>query len=86
VAQARALFEGGATRGEVAKVLRVPPFVARKLEEQGSRLSEEDLERALALVLGLERGLKGGSDLGDELQVELAVLKLSEPSVSRPGA
>jgi hypothetical protein len=40
-------------------------------------MSDEDLERALALILDLERGLKGGSDLGDELQVELVVLKLS---------
>jgi DNA polymerase-3 subunit delta len=78
VAQARTLFERGASQGEVAKELRVPPFVARKLEEQARELGEEDLERALALILDLERGLKGGSDLGDELQVELAVLKLSE--------
>jgi DNA polymerase III subunit delta len=40
-------------------------------------MDERDLERALALVLDLERGLKGGSDLTDELQVELEVLKLS---------
>jgi DNA polymerase-3 subunit delta len=78
VAQARTLFEGGASQGEVARELKVPPFVARKLEEQASGLGEEDLERAFALVLDLERGLKGGSDLGDELQVELAVLKLSD--------
>jgi DNA polymerase-3 subunit delta len=78
VAQARTLFERGASQGEVAKELRVPPFVARKLEEQARELGEEDLERALALILDLERGLKGGSDLGDELWVELAVLKLSE--------
>ncbi|MDQ3793934.1 MAG: DNA polymerase III subunit delta, partial [Actinomycetota bacterium] len=77
VARARALFARGVSQGEVAKELKVPPFVARKLEEQGSGMSDEDLERALALVLDLERGLKGGSDLGDELQVELAVLKLS---------
>jgi DNA polymerase-3 subunit delta len=78
VAQARALFERGASREEVARELRVPPFVARKLEEQARvLLGEADLERALALVLDLERGLKGGSDLGDGLQVELAVLKLS---------
>jgi DNA polymerase-3 subunit delta len=77
VAQARALFERGASRGEVARELRVPPFVARKLEEQARGLGEEDLERALALVLDLERGLKGGSDLSDDLQLELAVLKLS---------
>jgi DNA polymerase III subunit delta len=77
VGRARTLFERGASQGEVAKELKVPPFVARKLEEQASRLNEEDLERALELVLDLERGLKGGSDLGDTLQVELAVLKLS---------
>ena len=77
VARARALFERGASRREVAGELKVPPFVARKLEEQARGLDEEDLERALTLVLDLERGLKGGSDLGDELQVELAVLKLS---------
>jgi DNA polymerase-3 subunit delta len=41
-------------------------------------MDEEDLEKALALVLDLERGLKGGSDLGDELQVELTVLRLSD--------
>jgi DNA polymerase-3 subunit delta len=77
VARARALFERGASQREVAGELKVPPFVARKLEEQARGLGEGDLERALALVLDLERGLKGGSDLGDELQVELAVLKLS---------
>jgi DNA polymerase III subunit delta len=77
VARARALFARGASQGEAAKELKVPPFVARKLEEQARGLGDEDLEDALALVLDLERGLKGGSDLGDELQVELAVLKLS---------
>ncbi len=76
LARARSLFEGGASRSEVASTLKVPPFVAKKLEEQNS-MSEEGLENALALVLDLERGLKGGSDLGDELQVELAVLRLS---------
>jgi DNA polymerase-3 subunit delta len=78
VARARSLFEKGASQREVASELKVPPFVARKLEEQARGLGEEDLERALALVLDLERGLKGGSDLRDELQIELAVLKLSE--------
>ena len=78
VSRARALLERGASQREVASELKVPPFVARKLEEQARRLGEEDLERALALVLDLERGLKGGSDLDEEVQVELAVLKLAE--------
>ena len=77
LARARALFARGTSHVEVARELKVPPFVVRKLEEQARVASDEDLEEALGLILDLERGLKGGSDLGDELQVELAVLKLS---------
>jgi DNA polymerase-3 subunit delta len=77
VARARALLEAGAPRKEIAGILKVPPFVARKLEEQGSKLGEEDLERALALIQDLESGLKGGSNLPENLQVEMTVLKLS---------
>jgi DNA polymerase-3 subunit delta len=77
LARARSLFEEGTSRTEVASALKVPPFVAKKLEEQTRRMDEGDLERALALTLDLEGGLKGGSDLADELQVELVVLKLS---------
>ncbi|HEY6714492.1 MAG TPA: DNA polymerase III subunit delta [Rubrobacter sp.] len=80
VARARALIERGIPRKEIASLLKVPPFVARKLEEQGRELDEEDLERALAQVQDLESGLKGGSDLSDELQVELTVLGLCEAS------
>ena len=77
LARARSLFGGGASRSEVASEIKVPPFVAKKLEEQARRMDEGALERALTLVLDLESGLKGGSDLADELQVGLAVLKLS---------
>jgi DNA polymerase III subunit delta len=78
LARARSLLEEGASRPEMASTLKVPPFVARKLEEQARKMGEGDLERALALALDLEGGLKGGSDLGDELQVELAVMGLSK--------
>lgn len=77
LARARALFEAGTPRSEVASQLKVPPFVARRLEEQSRALDEEALEQALILALDLEGGLKGGSHLGDDLQVELTVLKLS---------
>jgi DNA polymerase-3 subunit delta len=78
VARARALLERGTPQKEVASQLKVPPFVAHKLEEQGRKLDDRDLDRALALIQNLESGLKGGSDLSDELQVEMTVLKLSE--------
>ena len=80
LARARAIFEEGAGRSKVTSELKIPPFVARKLEEQGSRISEDDAERALEFVLYLESGLKGGSNLGKELQMELAVMNLSEAS------
>ena len=77
LARARSLFEEGTPRTEVASLLKVPPFVAKKLEDQAGRTEEGDLERALDLTLDLEGGLKGRSALADELQVELAVLKLT---------
>lgn len=77
ISRASALFERGVPRSEVAKDLKVAPFVAKKLEEQGRKLSEKDLERALSLILDLERGLKGGSNLSEPLQVEMAVVSLS---------
>jgi DNA polymerase III subunit delta len=80
VARSRALIERGTPQKEIASQLKVPPFVARKLEEQGRKLDEQDLERALAQIQDLEGGLKGGSHLSDELQVEMTVLTLSEES------
>ena len=77
VARARALLQRGLPPRELAGELKVPPFVVRKLEEQSRRLDEEETARSLEIILDLERGLKGGEDLDDEFQVELAVLKLS---------
>ena len=77
VARARALTERGTPQREVASMLKVPPFVARKLEEQAHAMDDAALERALETVLDLEKGLKGGKELDDGLQVELAVLRLS---------
>jgi DNA polymerase III subunit delta len=78
VARARALLDRGTPRKELPSRLKVPPFVARKLEEQGNKLDEQNLERALTRIQDLEGGLKGGSELSDELQVEMIVLDLSE--------
>jgi DNA polymerase-3 subunit delta len=77
VARTAALRERGTPPKEISSRLKVPPFVARKLDEQARRLDEETAERAPALILDLEAGLKGGSSLRDGLQLELAVLKLA---------
>jgi DNA polymerase III subunit delta len=77
VARARALIDRGTPHREIASILKVPPFVARKLDEQGRMLEDEDLEYALATIRDLESGLKGGSNLPENLQVEMTVLKLS---------
>ncbi|CAN5891179.1 DNA polymerase III subunit delta [soil metagenome] len=77
LARAKSLAQSGTASGELAKELKVPPFVVRKLVEQGRRMSSDDIERALEVILDLESGLKGGDPLPDELQVELAVLQLA---------
>lgn len=77
LARSASLRERGTPPKEIASVLKIPPFVVKKLEEQGRRLGEKDLERALETVTELERGLKGGSDLPDILQMERALLELS---------
>ena len=77
LARAKSLAHRGTPAGELAKDLKVPPFVVRKLEEQGRRMRDEDIERFLEEILNLESGLKGGQNLPDELQVELAVMKLA---------
>ncbi len=76
LARSRALLGRGVPAGELARELKVPPFVVRKLEQQGRLLDEGEAERALERILDLERGLKGGKELTDELQVELAVQAL----------
>lgn len=77
LARAGALSGRGTPAPELAKELKVPPFVVRKLHEQGRKMGERDAELALETILALESGLKGGQDLTDELQMELAVLKLA---------
>src|SRR5215207_8207207 len=79
VARARALRDRGTPQKEIASLLKVPPFVARKLDEQGRNMNDEDIEGALARIQDLESGLKGGSGLPDEFQVEMTVMKLSGP-------
>ena len=77
LARSEALSGRGIPAPELAKELKIPPFVVRKLQEQGRRMEEGDIELALETILELESGLKGRRDLGDKLQVELAVFKLA---------
>lgn len=77
LARAASLSDRGTPAAELAKELKIPPFVVRKLQEQRRRMNGGEAERALEEILNLESGLKGGRDLGDELQVELAVLKIA---------
>lgn len=77
IARAKSHISRGTPRPEISKELKVAPFVAKKLDDQSRRFSDDDIERALAIVLDLERGLKGGSELPEAMQVELATLRLT---------
>ncbi len=82
VGRALDLVQEGAAPRELAGQLGVPPFVARKLAEQARNLNPADIERALSVLLALESGLKGRSDLEARLQVELATIELCRERAS----
>ncbi|WP_273887047.1 DNA polymerase III subunit delta [Rubrobacter naiadicus] len=82
VGRALALVGEGAAPRELAGQLGVPPFVARKLAEQARNLDPAGVERALSVLLALEGGLKGRSDLEARLQVELATIELCRERAS----
>lgn len=64
VARCVGLREGNerVREGEVAQVLSVKPFVAKKALAIASRLDEERLRQLLASILRADRAIKGGGD------------------------
>jgi DNA polymerase-3 subunit delta len=75
---ARRLEEEGLTAAEAAQRLGMKPYPAQKLYAQVRNFSERDLDDAVIRLAELDHALKGGSRLANELELELALVELTE--------
>jgi DNA polymerase III delta subunit len=75
---ARRLEEEGLTAAETAQRLGMKPYPAQKLYAQVRNFSEHDLDDAVIRLAELDHALKGGSRLANELELELALVELTE--------
>jgi DNA polymerase III subunit delta len=74
---ARRLEEEGLSPQEAASRLGMKPFPAQKLYAQVRNFSERELDDALIRLAELDRALKGGSRLANEVELERALVEIT---------
>jgi DNA polymerase-3 subunit delta len=83
--QIRMVFAAKSARGDVAGTLGVPPFIARKYEEQARRIGEDRLRAAYRGLARLDAEFKGGEP-GSKLAYESPYLVLQRWILDTCGA
>lgn len=73
--RAAELCDAGVSEGQLAKELRVPPWLAKKIAAQARRADRERLERALCAFADLEVQMRGGECVDDESGLTLALAR-----------
>ncbi len=75
IRRAWALLEEGRSSQDIASLLRVPPFVAKRMAAQARGLDAERLERITAGLADLDYAIRGGGkvDTGTALTLTLAL-------------
>jgi DNA polymerase-3 subunit delta len=76
---AHRLEERGLSSADAAKELRIKPYPAQKLFGQVRNYSAEELDAALIRLAELDHALKGGSRLANELELERALVEITQP-------
>ena len=77
---ARRLEEQGVTSSDAASKLGLRPYPAQKLFAQVRNFSERELDDAVVRLAELDRALKGGSRLANELELERALVDITARS------
>jgi DNA polymerase-3 subunit delta len=77
--QAHRLEAAGLSHAEAASKLGIKPFPAQKLYAQVRNFSAGELDAALIRLAELDHALKGGSRLANELELERALVEITEP-------
>jgi DNA polymerase-3 subunit delta len=89
VRNARAAHEleaSGASAGEAAGKLGLKPYPAQKLYAQIRNFSGDELDAAVVRLAALDHALKGGSRLANELELERALVDITEPAARAAAA
>ena len=71
------LADEGVRSSEIASRLKMHPFVAEKAGKQAGSFSPEELGQATVRLAELDAGVKGGSRLPPELQLERTLVELT---------
>jgi DNA polymerase III delta subunit len=74
------LADEGVRSSEIARRLKVHPFVAEKSAKQARNYSPEELAQATVRLAELDAGAKGGSRLPPELQLERTLIEITQPA------
>jgi DNA polymerase-3 subunit delta len=80
---AQRLEANGVTAADAASKLGMKPYPAQKLYAQVRNYSAPELDAALIRLARLDHALKGGSRLANELELELALVEITEPAAAR---
>ena len=73
--RAAELTEAGVSESRLAKELRVPPWLAKKIASQARRADRDALERALCAFADLEVQMRNGDCVDDESGLTLALAR-----------
>jgi DNA polymerase III delta subunit len=80
--QAHRLEASGISSADAASNLGVKPFPAQKLYAQVRNFSARELDAALIRLAELDHALKGGSRLANELELERALVEITQPNAA----
>ena len=73
------LTDEGVRPSEIARRLKLHPFVVEKGVRQAAAFAPRELQRAIVRLAALDAGVKGGSRLPPELQLERALVEITRP-------
>ncbi len=82
----QALETEGLSAKDAAARLKQHPFYVQKLYAQARNFSPEELQHVTVRLADLDHALKGGSRLPDDLELERALVDVTQPSGREPAA
>ena len=82
----QALEAEGLSSKDAAARLKQHPFYVQKLYAQARNFSPEELRHATVRLARLDHALKGGSRLPSDLELERALIEITQPHTREPSA